>query len=166
MGRDLEPDYGGGSGGFSFRITMHCHKCGREGEQSEVNRSWLQPVNVRQNDDSWLQTQLCPSCAKWKLLYWIKVVWKLRIGKISNFLAPGFSSCGHCHTNWHFVEGHSTYIPSTGSGMFPLCEQCWSDLTPQRRLPYYRAVYDRWSEHSFTWQQLEAAVLSEGSTVN
>lgn len=156
-------EYGGGGGGWGkFTITCECYRCKRNEEVSIVRSTWLEPYFVRQIDQSYLQSQLCPSCAKWNPLYWLKVVWKLRIGRISNLLAPGYSACGRCHTNWHFAEGHSTRVPDTDSGVFPLCEQCWSDLTPTQRLPYYRRLFESWGSHeSFTWEQLERAVLSE-----
>ena len=85
-----------------------------------------------------------------------------RIGRLSSFLLPGYSHCGKCRTNWMFVDGHSTTVPGTGGGMFPLCEQCWGELTPEQRLPYYRAVYNGWGDHQpFTWAQLESAVRDE-----
>jgi hypothetical protein len=158
---ETEPGPGSGGGGWSMRIMCQCHKCSAQEEQSVVKATWLSPVMVRQEEDCWLQTQLCPKCARWTLTYWIKVVWKLRIGRISDLFAPGYSHCGCCRTNWHFVEGHSTYVPDTGSGMFPLCEQCWAELTPAQRLPFYRKLYDKWPERQYNWEQLERAVLNE-----
>lgn len=152
-----------GNGGWSirFRLLCECHKCGSQEEQSTVRKNWLTPWHVWQGN-GWLQTQLCPDCAKWKPLYWIKVVWRIRIGRLSNWLAPGYGACGRCHTNWHFCEGHSTDVPGTGSGLFPLCEQCWAELAPAQRLPYYRELYESWREHrDYSWDTLKAAVLNE-----
>lgn len=46
--------------------------------------------------------------------------------------------------------------------MFPLCEQCWSELTPQNRLPFYRVLFEQWrflgSEYH-EWADIERAVL-------
>lgn len=59
-----------------------------------------------------------------------------RIGGISHFLAPGYSSCSRCHTTWKFVEGHGvTY--ALGSGCFPLCQGCWKDTTLTEKNDYY-----------------------------
>lgn len=50
-------------------------------------------------------------------------------------------------TPWSIVEGHSTMY-KTGTGCFPLCKKCWSELTPDERMPFYnllikeRMVYD------------------------
>ncbi len=52
------------------------------------------------------------------------------------------------------VEAHTTYYTrepmegsvgiSTESGCFPLCEGCWSKLTPETRLPYYERMVENW----------------------
>jgi len=89
----------------------------------------------------------------------------IRIGRISNLLAPGYSHCKKCHTNWRFVKGHSTYVPGTGRGLFPLCEQCWEELTPEQRLPYYQQLYNEWKGEGYpikySWGKLKTAILEE-----
>jgi hypothetical protein len=149
---------------WRIRITCACHGCGIDEERDVIQAKWLTPVFVLSDDGSaWCQTQLCPSCAKWKPLYWLKVVFKLRIGRISDWFAPGYSACSRCHTNWHFVEGHSTEY-ADGRGMFPLCEQCWSELKPVERLPFYRSLYERWKQDGppeTKWRDIEFAVLNE-----
>lgn len=93
----------------------------------------------------------------------------LRIGRISArlaaLLAPG--CCLRCKTPWLFVKSHVTDY-SISSGCFPLCEKCWSELTPDQRLPFYRELITRWFAHgsldgeSFaqTWHQVKTAVLN------
>ena len=96
-----------------------------------------------------------------------------RIGRISHFLTPGFGWCGRCLTTWKFVEGHATYFlwcdevrnpRDASSGMFPLCEQCWSDLTPAERLPYYRELNMMWARDgdALPDTMIERSVLLEG----
>ena len=70
-----------------------------------------------------------------------------RIGKMSKLFTPNLSSCGKCKTTWGFVEPHNTQY-SRCYGMFPLCEECWSELTPQERLPYYEQLIKRWGNVS------------------
>ena len=94
----------------------------------------------------------------------------LRLGKVTQFLTPGYGSCGKCETTWAFVEGHST-IYLNGSGCFPLCELCWSELLIEDRLPFYRSLVEHWISsgevgwyqndvHFFDiWKAIEAAVL-------
>jgi len=31
-----------------------------------------------------------------------------------------------------------------GIGCFPLCVDCWPELTPEERLPFYRQLYEHW----------------------
>ena len=45
--------------------------------------------------------------------------------------------------------------------MFPLCERCWSDLTPRERWPYYLALFNSWEEKTFDVGQLNRAVFEE-----
>lgn len=87
-----------------------------------------------------------------------------RIGRISHAMAPGYGDCLRCHTAWAFVKGHSTSYTET-SGCFPLCEACWSELTPEERLPYYRLLWNRWcadgaDREPETWGQIETAVMA------
>ena len=84
--------------------------------------------------------------------------------------------CGHCHAPWSGhdggkafpgVESHSTPM-SGGSGCFCLCEMCWSTMTPEQRLPFYRALWISWVNSGIErpwdiceWDQLRKAVLAE-----
>jgi len=93
----------------------------------------------------------------------------MRIGKISQFISPGYSYCGKCHTTWNFVQGHTTKY-NDACGMFPLCEACWKELTPKQRLPYYKDLWDSWQRDSITynypaypseaWEMVEKNVLA------
>ena len=51
--------------------------------------------------------------------------------------------CYRCRVTWKWVDGHNTNY-SNGSGCFPLCEECWSELTPKDRLPFYDALVNEW----------------------
>ncbi len=76
--------------------------------------------------------------------------------------ASAFSACGRCETSWKYTEGHTTYYSET-SGMFPLCESCWQQLTPSERLPYYKKLYNDWKRMGDTvvsWENIEKAVLA------
>lgn len=99
----------------------------------------------------------------------------LRLGRWSQLLAPSYGHCERCGTTWNFVKPHSTYF-TPERGCFPLCVECWEELTPEGRVPYYRKLYNRWANHSYwdssehdgrdetefadTWQLIAAAVLS------
>lgn len=139
-----------------------CHGCGRQEEGSVVRREWLSPYFVKTGHNAVLQTCLCPECAKWHPRFILK---NKRIGRLASQLAylnPGIGGCYKCGTTWDFVQGHSTAI-SPDSGMFPLCEGCWADLSPKDRTPYYRKLFDLWVSHGCTdvlWETIELAVLS------
>jgi hypothetical protein len=75
----------------------------------------------------------------------------IRIGKISQWFTPSISACHRCQTTWYFVKGHSTrWTDERGHrhGTFPLCEKCWSELTPTERLPYYKELWDEWMQQA------------------
>ncbi len=84
-------------------------------------------------------------------------------GKVESFLFPGYSTCGRCGRPWKCVDGHTT-MHSEGLGCFPLCESCWSALTPKERLPHYRKMYEWWESFGAdmgnrSWVAIEKAVL-------
>ena len=67
----------------------------------------------------------------------------------------GYGGCKRCHDTWDWKPEHITnYCPHTSGshkagcsgcrGLFPLCEECWSSLTPDGRLPYYTRLLDLW----------------------
>lgn len=67
------------------------------------------------------------------------------IGKIWKFLYPNYSTCGRCGRTWNICESHSTPYSEHGS-CFPLCQDCFNELTIDERLPYYRQLIDEWIE--------------------
>ena len=107
-----------------------------------------------------------------------------RLALASQEKNPTMSFCQRCGLTWADVEPHDTYYhtenynypPSTQEsdqpkissctyGIFPLCEYCWSELTPEERLPYYRRVWELWHKYDpikndeEQWRQIEKAVL-------
>lgn len=91
-----------------------------------------------------------------------------RIGTLSHVLSPGYSWCFKCKTTWKFVEGHSTpyvdHASGYGKACFPLCEECWAELTPEERWPYYQMLLDSWRSLACPIEpglddQLHAAVM-------
>lgn len=62
------------------------------------------------------------------------------------------------------MTGHSTPY-NVASGCFPLCEACWSELSPDERLPYYRQLWQRWLRDGVDkgveeWRNIEASVMA------
>lgn len=76
--------------------------------------------------------------------------------------------CRRCKTPWVFVQFHNTSWHQRGG--IALCEQCWAELTPRERLPFYRELVESWHKRpdlcelgfDEEWAQVEAAVLSGG----
>lgn len=66
------------------------------------------------------------------------------LANIARGFAPGYSHCYRCGMPWKFTESHSTMYDG-GRGCFPLCEDCWSDLTPDERLPFYERLISDWN---------------------
>ena len=66
---------------------------------------------------------------------------------LKNSLGEGFSGCNRCGDKWNWKEPHYVTYHETergSSGMFPLCEECYQQLTPEERYPYYRRLYFSW----------------------
>lgn len=85
----------------------------------------------------------------------------VRIGKISKILTPSYSGCGRCDTTWAFVDYHNTFY-TENNGMFPLCEKCWSELTPEQRLPYYYNLFIEWDNRDFSEFNLIRKAVMDG----
>lgn len=70
-----------------------------------------------------------------------------RFRKMRNAIgrAQGFGDCLRCGDTWNWAESHSTPITDSRA-MFPLCERCWSSLTPETRVRYYQDLWWRWLE--------------------
>jgi len=97
---------------------------------------------------------------------------RIEKGIVEQQLYPGRGTCSRCGRPWGAVEGHATWY-TEGHGCFPLCEECWEELTPEQRLPYYRQWIDDsvWQSHLFgypqyaektenMWPELKKAVLA------
>lgn len=83
-----------------------------------------------------------------------------RIGRISKVFAPHYGYCYRCKTAWKFANGHKTsYSPKRAC--FPLCERCWGELTTEKRLPYYRVLWEAWGDGTTAeeWELIRKAVL-------
>jgi hypothetical protein len=63
-----------------------------------------------------------------------------------------YGSCYRCGLSTRYMFQHPFHsTPYTRArSCFPLCEPCWSKLTPAQRLPYYERLMDKWDEDQFT----------------
>jgi len=81
----------------------------------------------------------------------------------------GYGRCVRCHLPWNYCTGHRTQYEER-CGCSPLCKDCWNELNPEERLPYYRALVDRWSwankrdsiidDSERYWPMIKKAVLA------
>lgn len=99
------------------------------------------------------------------IIFLINPLWFRQVrGKILQFLAPHYSYCFRCYSPWKFTKEHSTMF-TEDDGCFPLCEKCWSQLTPQERLPYYCQLWDSWRKFGYRdpneWDLIKKAVLED-----
>lgn len=85
------------------------------------------------------------------------------IGYFARILYPVYSACHRCNRPWKIVKSHTTdYTERTGC--FALCSDCWGELTPEQRLPFYRELWEEWEVYSpgdENWELIKAAVLNE-----
>ncbi len=74
---------------------------------------------------------------------------------------PTLSGCRMCGRVWRICREHDTPY-SANKGCFPLCEDCWSELTPETRLPYYELLWYETGdgEPIEAWEAIQAAVLA------
>lgn len=64
------------------------------------------------------------------------------------------------------TSGHVTKL-GTNRGMYPLCEDCWSELSVEGRLPFYKQLLGRWDglDHPDdpipSWEFVQQSVVAE-----
>lgn len=58
----------------------------------------------------------------------------------------GYGGCIRCGDTWDWKPSHTTYFPDGSGGMFPLCEECWTELgTAAARQPFYKKQFEEWA---------------------
>jgi hypothetical protein len=119
---------------------------------------WIMKEVKRGNDHH--QRRLCKECfAVWTYGFQSQNEWNERIGPVSQEFCSFEGHCGKCKTIWSYVRGHVTSCDEH-SGCTPLCELCWSELTPEERLPYYKKLYKEWKKNDKAlWKKIKNAVL-------
>ncbi len=97
----------------------------------------------------------------------LRLLFRRLKGLIARIFYPRYSTCGRCGRPWSICEDHTTIFEkedgSPHRGCFPLCEDCWRELSPEERLPYYRELYDLWIRQGSKadWSMIKKAVLEE-----
>jgi hypothetical protein len=92
-----------------------------------------------------------------------------KIGDEQRPLYPDCGTCYYCGRPWPVCKAHDTPYNDYKS-CFPLCEDCWEELTPQERLPYYRQLWFKWKSFGHkdcngvpwetTWEIMKQAVMA------
>lgn len=77
------------------------------------------------------------------------------IGATTRPFCLNFTYCGHCGRPWKMCRPHITYW-NQNQGCFPLCEDCWKELTIEERVPYYIMLVNSWGDRSNKAQILDA----------
>lgn len=91
----------------------------------------------------------------------MKLITRKIIGIIAKPFCLGYSSCGHCGRPWPICNEHATMY-TWDRGCFPLCEDCWSELTIEERWPYYLDLWSRWSSEDENKLELMRRAVMEG----
>src|SRR6266699_2498920 len=97
----------------------------------------------------------CPSAGAWvrgwavreggdvsEATLWARKIWAAIIRLVA---PPSYGSCLCCGISWWLKGWHSTNF-SDSEGCFPLCEFCWSRMTPDQRLPFYEYLINEWQQ--------------------
>jgi hypothetical protein len=81
------------------------------------------------------------------------------------------SCCGRCGMPWCQVKAGPTIWYKPGTGVSPLCEFCYGELTPAERVPFFDELVNWWltlsmtprelAEHEAARPLIKAAVLAE-----
>jgi len=56
--------------------------------------------------------------------------------------SDGYGRCLHCGGSWAIKRPHWTWYSDAAMG--PLCEECYDELSPEERLPYYVKLWESW----------------------
>jgi hypothetical protein len=99
----------------------------------------------------------------------------LRIGRIGQLFAWGYSRCLRCYTPWKFVQAHETVVVADYDplGMrqfdvYVLCQKCWTEAGPDQRLAYYRLAWENriclGINDRLAWPDVQSAVLNHFMT--
>lgn len=88
----------------------------------------------------------------------MKLKYRKFIGNIARIFSPGYGTCYRCERPWTVCNGHTTMY-NDSNGAFPLCEECWKELLPTERWPYYKRLVISWDTNEKTMQEMKRAVF-------
>ena len=90
----------------------------------------------------------------------------------------GYGGCAHCHHTWNWKKGHMIPFaahktrtlldgsPYYYARMFPLCEECYQKLSPEKRLNYCKELWRKWGspKEKVDWNIIREHVGLQSST--
>ena len=87
---------------------------------------------------------------------------RLIAGAMARIVSPGYGWCSCCGRPWTICKGKVV------GQAFPLCEECFSEMTPQERVPHFLALFQDWQmsseingrPFSRDWSAMRDAVLN------
>lgn len=74
----------------------------------------------------------------------------------------GYSGCLRCGDSWNWKRRHSLWL-SGNQGIFPLCEECWLELSPEQKLHYCEQLFNEWeaisAKHGLSLEDKESLMM-------
>jgi len=124
---------------LTLKDKRTCANAGeRHNEACAVVPAGVGGTDIRRNDNPAVEKLIVASRVRFSRR--VQVVLARALCAI---LWPWYGTCLRCGMPWKFTSGHTTNYRA-GDGCFPLCEDCWSRLTPAERLPYYMQLIEMW----------------------
>lgn len=76
----------------------------------------------------------------------------------------GYGSCAHCGLSWNVVDGvyvsYNVKLPKhSGSGMFPICEDCFNKLSVYEILNYCKELLIMWKKEPFYNKNIDFDII-------
>ncbi len=75
----------------------------------------------------------------------------------------GYGCCFHCNLTWNVVDGvgipYQVKLPNCGSGMFPLCTDCFKKLSSEEILKYCETLKDMWNREPSFHKKVDLDVI-------
>lgn len=108
-------------------MSARCYKCGTTSESAEPENGWYNPYRVKQGNNHFLQTALCPDCCpRFSPFMWMRRHPANRfLNKLyANFFGYFWLPCPKCHRHrgGHEKEGKGTEVINGSSRM--TCSNC------------------------------------------
>jgi len=71
----------------------------------------------------------------------------------------GIGKCPRCGGSWTMKIPHWTWYSSAAIG--PLCEDCYTELSPEERWPYYEGLMEKWAAYGGVLSEEDIALIKQ-----